>query len=750
MNSKTEPTEVSESMLKLIRLNENSFTINVGNSLLLDREKAYKHDISIIAWDQGTPKLAPTFFNFSIIITDENDNAPQFERKVYEISVYENQPVNMVLFKLKATDADSTEANSHVDYSIREEYAKQYVDISADGVIRSRTSFDRETLDRLTFHVVASDRGEPTSLTSVARVVLSILDKNDNAPKIHFNTSLYHSLQPDGIHLRVGQYLSANSKLVDFSAIDHDLDKNARLEFQIEGYKRLPFQLTHDGHLVLTESLVNKFHSIYQFKVLCRDGGLEESLSSSLAVYVEVTDSNEFCIQTFNDGRDKKFLNRDLLLTNEKQSTARSILFEPEFILNAENREDMLGFELMNHKDLIDVKLQHIKPIYSFEENRARLEISLRPELNISQLIIGKYKIQIKLRSKQNPSCGKIEQFTLLIGNNFMNEKEILTYIDSSETNNDNVAKNQQQMTKTSNVKPATIFIKSDYVLLFILIVIILITAILLIFIGIICFCNRVKRQYGQRKRSDSKKAVYLPSSSNPSDDAGSNDIEINISAKKTKKLRMKKVDLNASSTSNSSSSSSSHGKPQYLLVNNNCGSSSSSSSHAGNNGTLIYRDPDFDEFGLNPSSIQLVNNQKNDRYAKLAQQGYQKHQHTRFIYSSTIGGKNDLNNVLNVYDSSNDRSSHSATNSIIESTTVDDSKSTSSNNDLEIMGPMSSVNVRPNHLLVKNPNKFQSYKMPHSHSHNEHTSSAYSSISDNGLVEHVRNLHFLRPVFEP
>ncbi len=101
---------------------------------------------------------------------------------------------------------------------------------------------------------------------------------------------------------------------------------------------------------------------------------------------------------------------------------------------------------------------------------------------------------------------------------------------------------------------------------------------------------------------------------------------------------------------------------------------------------------------------------------------------------------------MLNVYDSSNDRSSHSATNSIVESTTVDDSKSTSSNNDFEIMAPLNSNNInnnnvsKPSHLLVKNP-KFPSYKMPHSQSHNEHTSSAYSSISDNGLLEHVSYL---------
>ncbi len=83
--------------------------------------------MSIIAWDQGSPKSAATSFNFSILITDENDNAPQFDRKSYEISVYENQPVNMVLFKLKATDADSTEPNSLVKYAIREEHAKRYI-----------------------------------------------------------------------------------------------------------------------------------------------------------------------------------------------------------------------------------------------------------------------------------------------------------------------------------------------------------------------------------------------------------------------------------------------------------------------------------------------------------------------------------------------------------------------------------------------------------------------------------------------
>lgn len=305
--------------------------------------------------------------------------------------------------------------------------------IDGEGVLRSRASFDRESLDRLAFHVVASDGTGPSSHSSAVRVVLSILDKNDNAPKIHFNTSLYHTVKSEAIHLRIGQYMSVKSKLIEFSASDADLDKNGRFEFHLDGLGKLPVQLSRDGHLVLAESLEHKSHSIYRFRVVCEDTGPDGSLSANVSIFVEVTDSSEFCIQTFNDGVDRRFLNRDLLLSNERQTTARSILFEPEFVLGEENKEDSLDFELLNHRDLIELKLLHVKAVYSVGESRARLEISLKPELNISQLVIGKYEIQIRVRSKEKPSCGKIEQFTLLIGNNFMNEREIVSYVDGAE-----------------------------------------------------------------------------------------------------------------------------------------------------------------------------------------------------------------------------------------------------------------------------------------------------------------------------
>lgn len=422
---------------------------------------------------------------------------------------------------------------------------------------------------------------------------------------------------------------------------------------------------------------------MYSMRIFCKDSGLP-SLNSTLNIRIEIAESSEYCIETENVNKPSIFINRDLILANQNQITERIVLFEPDFVLKSPTNSNSLKintlkYELLNHNDLIELKL-HNRTFFS-SENKVSLEVSIKPNLNISVLNIGKYKINIRLTNKQFPSCGKVESFLLLIGNNFMNEREILTYI---ETNTD---KQYTQITKSYKIKPATIFLKSDYVLLAILIIIVLVTVVFVIFIGVFCLCNKIKKRYTQSK----KMTMYTLNKP----DSGSDDIDI-ITSKKVyaqkKKIRMKQVDLNSSSTSNSSSSS----KPQYLLVNN-----SSSSSSSNGNGTLIYRDPDFDEFGLNPSSIQLVRHFDSNKKEKFHKQ----HNNSQYIYSSTISGKNDLN-ILNIYDSSNDRSSNSATNSIVESTTIDDSKSTSTNNDFEIMTPSN----RPNHLLVKTP-KLQSYR---------------------------------------
>lgn len=91
--------ESTTGVLKLIKLNQNSFTLNVGETKYLDREKQEHFDVSVIAWDFGQPKLDRSVYNFSIRLTDLNDNAPRFDKSVYDFFVHENNEPFQVSIK---------------------------------------------------------------------------------------------------------------------------------------------------------------------------------------------------------------------------------------------------------------------------------------------------------------------------------------------------------------------------------------------------------------------------------------------------------------------------------------------------------------------------------------------------------------------------------------------------------------------------------------------------------------------------
>ena len=43
--------------------------------------------------------------------------------------------------------------------------------------------------------------------------------------------------------------------------------------------------------------------------------------------------------------------------------------------------------------------------------------------------MLGKYTIKVRLLDNVNPTCSNLEQFTLIIGNNHVSEKEIVNYL---------------------------------------------------------------------------------------------------------------------------------------------------------------------------------------------------------------------------------------------------------------------------------------------------------------------------------
>ena len=81
--------------------------------------------------------------------------------------------------------------------------ASKYATIDAEsGMIRQKTAFDHEVATRVEIVVIASDRGQPVTMTSSAVVSVSVVDINDEAPTFrqsNYSFGTYENQQP-GIH----------------------------------------------------------------------------------------------------------------------------------------------------------------------------------------------------------------------------------------------------------------------------------------------------------------------------------------------------------------------------------------------------------------------------------------------------------------------------------------------------------------------------------------------------------------------
>lgn len=71
----------------------------------LDREKTALYNLTVLAVDVGRDGIAAEAI-VTLNITDENDNAPRFVNRTFEISVAESTPIGTIVHRLEATDAD--------------------------------------------------------------------------------------------------------------------------------------------------------------------------------------------------------------------------------------------------------------------------------------------------------------------------------------------------------------------------------------------------------------------------------------------------------------------------------------------------------------------------------------------------------------------------------------------------------------------------------------------------------------------
>lgn len=159
-------------------------------SLPLDREVQPNYTLKVVATDTGTPPLHASR-TINLMVTDINDNAPEFENEVYHANVMEVSDPGTSVLQVLATDKDDGN-NSAITYMLVdtfETHSSWFQIDSRSGLVTTRAHVDCETdpVPRLT--VIATDNGFPP-LSSSATVLVTIHDVNDNEPI--FDQSFYN------------------------------------------------------------------------------------------------------------------------------------------------------------------------------------------------------------------------------------------------------------------------------------------------------------------------------------------------------------------------------------------------------------------------------------------------------------------------------------------------------------------------------------------------------------------------------
>uniref|UniRef100_A0A4W3JGG3 Cadherin domain-containing protein n=1 Tax=Callorhinchus milii TaxID=7868 RepID=A0A4W3JGG3_CALMI len=250
----------------------------------LDRERVHVHQLLLTAIDGGTPARSGTV-QIIIQILDVNDNVPVFDQSVYKVSLRENVPLGTMVTKLNATDLDEG-SNGEVVYSYSSSTAdKVRMTFNLDsktGEIRVKANLDFEAAHFYELYVQAKDF--PGSGPSQCKVLVTITDVNDNAPKVTL-TSLSSP---------VSEAAPPGTVVALISATDNDSGENGQVQCKIA--HRLPFKLDSSlrnyYRLLTGQPLDRENSSRYEVTVLCSDSG-SPPLTSKKNIRVEVSDVND-------------------------------------------------------------------------------------------------------------------------------------------------------------------------------------------------------------------------------------------------------------------------------------------------------------------------------------------------------------------------------------------------------------------------------------------------------------------------
>ncbi|KAA8594045.1 hypothetical protein FQN60_004879 [Etheostoma spectabile] len=225
----------------------------------LDREERNLYIINVTASDG----LFVSQATVEVTVIDTNDNSPICEQAVYTASVPEDVPVNSVLLRVGATDAD-VGTSAWIQYSLHGPGSQDF------------------SMDPDTGMTIATDGG---GRWCRAEVQLAVTDVNDNPPI--FTLSQYTA--------SVYEDTATKALLTRIQAIDPDEAGLGRMVvYSLADSAGGSFSIDRTSGIVVLERILDReVQSAYQITVHASDQGSPLPLSSLVNVTITVLDIND-------------------------------------------------------------------------------------------------------------------------------------------------------------------------------------------------------------------------------------------------------------------------------------------------------------------------------------------------------------------------------------------------------------------------------------------------------------------------
>ncbi|KAM9511848.1 protocadherin gamma-A11-like isoform 13-T13 [Salvelinus alpinus] len=248
----------------------------------LDREDHPRLSLKLIAVDGGNPQRSGTV-NIEITVLDVNDNAPVFNQSVYRAAVVENAAKGIYITTVNASDADR-DTNGQITYSfskLKGSIADIFVIDQNSGIISVSGQIDFEKDKKYEVRVEAKDQG---GLTDSSKVVIEVIDVNDNSPVI--NVMSFSS--------PVSEDAPPGTTIAIINVKDADSERNGQITCSID--TNLPFKikssLTNYYNLITDSIFDREAVPEYNITITATDSG-SPPLSSARTLHLRISDVND-------------------------------------------------------------------------------------------------------------------------------------------------------------------------------------------------------------------------------------------------------------------------------------------------------------------------------------------------------------------------------------------------------------------------------------------------------------------------